>query len=210
MEAFANPPMRGRHVSLRAVTADDYGFLAAAQTTEAMVVRWRFRGSTPGPDRAHQSMWQNVLAQFLVVSTVSDRPIGLVAAYQPNFQDGHAHVAAARFDTRRSPLMILGNTLFLNYVFTCWDFHKLYMKLPEYNFPQIRTGLNRYFEVEGRLRDHYFYGGRRWDELVLAVYREPWMERARKRLSVELAGPPLPKATGQTVTLQVPPVPETP
>lgn len=210
MEAFANPPMRGRHVSLRAVTADDYRFLAAAQTTEGMVVRWRFRGSTPGPDRAHQSMWQNVLAQFLVVSTVSETPIGIVAAYQPNFQDGHAHIAAARFDTRRSPLMILGHTLFLNYVFTCWDFHKLYMKMPEYNFPQIRTGLNRSFEIEGRLREHYYYGGRRWDELVLAIYRDKWMNDARRRLSVELTGPPLPKATRQTVTLNVPPVAETP
>jgi RimJ/RimL family protein N-acetyltransferase len=205
MEEFTNPPMRGRHVFLRPVRSEDYRFIEAAQASEAMTVRWRFRGSTPAPDTAIQSMWHNVLAQFLIVSTVSDRPIGLVAAYRPNFQDGHAHIAAARFEGRRSPLMVLGHTLFLNYVFTCWNFHKLYMAIPEYNYPQIRSGLNRYFQLEGRLREHYYYGGHRWDELLLAIYREQWRARARDRLSVELEGDALPTATRQTVTLTIPP-----
>jgi hypothetical protein len=204
MDGFTNPPMRGRHVYLRPLTAADYPAIDAAQASEAVGVRWRFRGTTPGPERGAQSMWQTVLAQFLVVSTVSDRYIGLVVAYQPNFQDGHAQLAALRLDRRPTPLMILGHTLFVNYVFTCWNFHKLYMAVPGYNLDQIAAGRDRYYRIEGRLHDHYYYSGRRWDELVLAIYRDEWRERAARRLNVELSGPPLPKATRRLMTVTMP------
>lgn len=70
--------------------------------------------------------WGPVLAQFMVVARQRNEAIGLVAAYQANFQDGFAHVAAARFNPySRSPLMVLGVAVFLQYVFTCWNLRKL-------------------------------------------------------------------------------------
>jgi hypothetical protein len=72
--------------------------------------------------------------------------------------------------------MIIGFALFLNYVFSCFDFRKLYMELPEFNYDQFASGEGRYFELEARLRDHSFFGGRYWDELVLAIYQDKWQE----------------------------------
>jgi hypothetical protein len=111
-----------------------------------------FQGSTPSPEQWAQTTWGPTLAQFMVVTRRRNDAIGMVAAYQANFQDGFAHFAAVRFDPRsRSPLMIFGVAVFLEYVFSCWDFRKLYLEVPEYNYGQLASGHGRLFVIEGRL-----------------------------------------------------------
>jgi hypothetical protein len=128
-----------------------------------------------------------VLAQYLVQAPRQRRPIGIVLAYNPNFQDQYAYVAAASFDSQtRSPVMMLGFGMFINYVFTCWPFRKLYLETSEYNWDQFASGEGRYFEVEARLRDHLFFGGRYWDQLTLGMYRSTWLDLGRRLLAVEV------------------------
>ncbi|MGO9955502.1 MAG: GNAT family N-acetyltransferase [Solirubrobacteraceae bacterium] len=172
----------GRHVYLRPVLVGDYAALSAAEQTGELAIRWRFRGATPSPERWVQNLWQNILAQFIVVRRSDNRPLGLVMSYRADFQDGHAHLAIESFDTaQRGPHMMLGGALFIEYVFNCWDFHKLYLEVPEFNMSQIASGVGRLFAVEGRKRDHTFYGGRRWDEYTLALYRDTWRALAESR-----------------------------
>src|SRR4051794_6516541 len=181
--ALATPSLQGRHVYLRAPTPDDYPLLHRMETSSAVGPSWRLRGATPPPDQWAQAMTQGVLAQFLVVGRKTNSPVGIVTAYQPMFQDRHANVAAARFDPRhRSPAMIFGFAIFLQYVFGCWDLRKLYMEVAEYNFPQFESGLGRFFELEGRLREHLYLGGKYWDQLQLAIYRDRWQEQGAKLL----------------------------
>jgi RimJ/RimL family protein N-acetyltransferase/acyl carrier protein len=172
---LAVPPLEAPHVFLKAVTPDDYLLLQLVETSSEVAPRWRFRGATPSPEQWSQALWQGVLAQFVVVAKSDARPVGFVSAFQASFQDGHARVAALKFDqSRRSPLMMMGLAVFLDYVFACWDLRKLYVELPEYNFAPIASGTGRVFEVEARLRDHSFLAGELWDELVLAIYRDAW------------------------------------
>jgi hypothetical protein len=133
-----------------------------------------------------QTTWSAVLAQFLVVARRQDEAIGVVTAYQASFQDGYAKVAAAKFDPKsRSPLIMLGFALFLDYVFDCWNFRKLYAEVPEYNYPQFASGIDRFFTIEGRLREHTFLGGELWDRLILAIYRDRWKEQAPALIRAE-------------------------
>jgi hypothetical protein len=176
---FAPPVVEGRHIYLRPVTPGDYGWMQKADSAGDLSIRWRFRGATPSPEQWLQSIWGGTLAQFLVVERRGDQPKGVVALYRVNFQHGHGALAAARLTDETSPVMVLGIALFLRYVFTCWNLRKLYMEVPEFNYPQMASGLGRLFEVEGKLRDHTFYDGQYWDELVLAVYRDAWLERGR-------------------------------
>jgi len=156
------------------------------ETSSELAPRWRFRGSTPGPEQWSQMTWGPVLAHFLIVARRTNDAIGVVAVYQANFQDGFAHIAAARFDPdRRSPLMMLGLGVFLQYVFNCWDFRKLYMEVPEYNYGQLASARDRLFVMEGRLRQHSFLGGEFWDQLILAIYRDTWREYATHFLRAE-------------------------
>lgn len=188
-EAFREPRLQGQHIYLRPLAPEDYSTLQRFDSSEAGV-RWRFRGSTPSPEQWVQMAWNSVLAQFVVARRRDGRALGLVVVYRPNFQYRHAYFAAVTFGSSSSPLMVFGCALLFEYAFTCWDFHKLYFELPEYNLSQFGSGLGRYFELEGRLREHSYYAGRQWDELILALYRENWLERGKRLLAAEAAGKP--------------------
>jgi RimJ/RimL family protein N-acetyltransferase len=81
--------------------------------------------------------------------------------------------------------------MFIDYVFTCWSFHKLYLEVAEYNVEQFATVIGRLFDVEARLREHLWYGERRWDQLLLALYREGWRERGARLLAAARQPPEL-------------------
>jgi RimJ/RimL family protein N-acetyltransferase len=61
---------------------------------------------------------------------------------------------------------------FLRYLFHTFPFQKLYMEIPGFNWPQVRSGEGRLFQVEGVLRNHSYYAGRQWDEYLCAVYAD--------------------------------------
>jgi RimJ/RimL family protein N-acetyltransferase len=183
---FVAPPLEGRHVQLRPLTPRDYESMQRLEFSTDLAIRWRFRGSTPSPELWAQTAWRTVLAQYVVVTPRQQRAIGLVVAYSANYQDQSAYVAAVGFQSqRRSPVMLLGFGLFLNYVFACWQFRKLYLEVPEYNYGQFASGVGRYFQVEARLRDHFFFGGQYWDQLTLAIYRDAWTNLGERLVAVE-------------------------
>ena len=195
------PSLKGLHVQLKAITPKDYGFLQTIELNSELIFRWRLRGSTPSPEEWAQALWQGVLAQYLVV-TPNRAPIGIVVAYRANFQDQHAYVAAAHFGPqKRSPLLMLAFGMFIEYVFNCWSFRKLYLETPEFNYDLFASGIGRYFEVEGRFRDHSFFSGEHWDHLILAIYRDTWIDRGRRLIAVEWP------SGMRRVTVRLPPAP---
>lgn len=173
-------------MALRPITPNDYAMLQSLEMSTELEARWRLRGSTPSPDQWSQGFWSQVLAQFLVVSTREERPLGIVAVYQPSMKDGHARFAAARFPpVTRSPTMMLGIGLFLNYVFSHWPFRRLYLETPVYNLEQFTAGQGKLFTEEARLRDYYYLNGRYWDQVTLQITRESWEARAERVLTAE-------------------------
>jgi RimJ/RimL family protein N-acetyltransferase len=178
-EALLAPRLNGRDVYLRPPMPADYEFIQRIEFGGGLANRWRFRGGTPDPQSWLRAFWQDVLVQYLIVSRRRDELIGLAFANRPNFQDGHVYIGALRFVEQATPLMLYGVNLFIDHVFTCWNFRKVYFETTEYNYPQFASGEGRLFEVEGRLRGHRFYGGRYWDELILATTRELWMEHGK-------------------------------
>jgi hypothetical protein len=183
---FRGPLLKGQHVHLRAVLPDDLTYLRLIETSSELAPRWRLRGATASPlDWAHGAT-SAVLAQFMVISNRDRARVGLVTAYQANFQDGHARLAALAFDPRRpGPLMPIAVGLFIEYVFRCWNFRKLYMDVAEYNLPQMASGLGDLFAIEGRLREHYYLDGEYWDKLILSLSREAWSRHPRRFLRIE-------------------------
>ncbi len=176
---FQLAPLRGRNVFLRPVSPEDYRMLRAADHGGELAVRWRMRGSTASPEQWAQNLWRSVLVQYLVVGLADPSPLGLVVVYKPNFQDGYGYLAVERLGPpRHVPALMLGVALFVDYVFTCWNFHKLYIETAEYNVSQFGSGIGRFLDLEARLRGHLWYAGRRWDQLILALHRETWDREA--------------------------------
>jgi RimJ/RimL family protein N-acetyltransferase len=172
----------GRWISLRPVRPVDYDAIRAAELSDGLGVRWRHAGATPSPEGFAHTLWAGVLVQYLVVANDDQRLIGLVSAYNADLRSGTCTVGFARFDPAdRSPGLIEGAILLADHLFNHWPFRKLYGETLEFNLSSFQALLGPLLVEEGRLRDHAFVGGRHWDLLYLALYRETW-EAWRERL----------------------------
>jgi len=171
-----------------------------AELGPELSTRWRYRGATPSPEEWAHGLWNGVLAQHLIVARNGDVPLGLALVHNPNFQDGYAHFAAVRLRSGdRSPAMMFGIGLFLQYVFGNWNFRKLYLEVVEYNLGSFASGLGHLFQEEGRLREHRYFAGRYWDQHTLAIYRNTWELDAKRLLAAETSPPQSERGPGLRV-----------
>lgn len=175
--AGPRPPRLGTaRVRLRPLTARDYSFLYHLALSEETAYRWRYRGATPSPDDFQQQLWRNVLAQFIVEAAGSKwQPVGHVAAFDPSHRDRWVHLAAVGVPSVvGTGAMAEAACLLVDYLFTHWAFEKIYLSVVEYNLAQFDSGLGCVLREEGRLRRHCFFGGRFWDMVLCAVFRDDW------------------------------------
>ena len=68
-------------------------FLYDLMTSPAAGGRVRFAGATPSPEKVASSLWDSVLAQFVVEGVTARRPL-VVSITSPNFRDGYAYLSA--------------------------------------------------------------------------------------------------------------------
>jgi RimJ/RimL family protein N-acetyltransferase len=183
--------LRTRRVRLRPIAEQDLVFLYGLMTSPHAGGRVRYAGATPSPEKVTASLWESVLAQFIIEGTGARALLGVVAITSPNFRDGYAYLSAIGTpEAQGSGLIAEGALLGYNYGFTTWPFRKIYMEATEDSYAAFRSGLGRYFREEGRLRQHAFWNGRYVDVLILAVYRQTWVEhqsRVMGRLGAQRA-----------------------
>jgi RimJ/RimL family protein N-acetyltransferase len=164
-----------RHVRIRTITERDSAFIYQLMISDRSGGRVRFGGATPSPQQVSASLWESVLAQFLVEGISSGRPLGLTAITTPNFRDGFAYFSALGSDESQGHGMLVeGVFLTLEYAFATWPFRKIYMEATEESFQTFYSGLDRFFTEEGRLKQHTFWNGRYMDMAIFAVYRDNW------------------------------------
>lgn len=159
-------------LALRPLEAEHVPFLYYLATSELTGFRWRFRGAVPSAETFQTALTQGVMTQFVVVLEDSGEPVGEVVAYNADHPNGTAYVAAVfRPDLMHTGLPVGAFLLFLRYLFQVWNFRKVYLEMPSYNFELIASGTGRWFDIEGRLRDFTYYAGQFWDEYLLAICR---------------------------------------
>lgn len=166
------PALRTRRVELRPVLSTDMDWLYALLTFEAGS-RWRYRGRTPGHAEFANDLWHGVHTQY-VVCTPTAQPVGVVGTYNVNHSAGHCHLFAVASPDHGAEVTE-GTGLLIDWAFTTFDLHKIWVEAPEFNLAQF-AGLTRVAEVEGRLRDYEFWQGRFWDVLILSIGRRRWSE----------------------------------
>jgi hypothetical protein len=170
------PTVVGRHVQLAPVGPEHAEFLHALLTDQQVGFRFVLAGAVPGPDQYREALLDEVFVQFLIVSRLSGRPLGLARALRARFDAGHAYVSVA--STPRlvgTGLALEGLGLLTDYMFERFGFAKLYAESVAFNAQQFASA-REYFNIEARLRDHHFYAGRHWDVYVLSITRAQWME----------------------------------
>lgn len=171
--------MRGRSVSLRPVVDSDLSLLYSAAIDPVDGYRWRFRGSTPSPGEFQALLYQEVLAQYVVVDTLTSTIQGLVVAYGYAPGDGYCHFGLQRVTVpggrvRSYGQMTEGLGILIDYLFATWPLRKLYADVPMFNYQYFAGMEGIVFDVEARRREHVFHGGEWQDMITLAIYREVW------------------------------------
>jgi RimJ/RimL family protein N-acetyltransferase len=181
-------------VRLRPVRDADLQFLYGLMTAPESGARVRFAGATPSPAQVASTLWEDVLAQF-IIETVSGQVIGLFVISSPNFRDGFAYFSVLGLPGAIGRGRVAeGGLLGVHYAFSTWPFRKLYMEASETSYGAFESGLGRFFAEEGRLRQHAYFDGRYQDLRILAVYRETWVRLAPRYL--KQSRQPKPDAVG--------------
>lgn len=179
----APPPLSSRRVRLRPIREHDRRFLYELMSAPECGGRVRFGGATPSPEKVAATLWESVLAQFVVESAGGGEPVGLVAVTSPDFRNGFAYVSAIGLPaTQGTGLIAEAAFLAFHYAFTTWPLRKIYMEATEDSFRAFEGGLGDLFREEGRLGDHVFWNGRYVDMVIVAVYRETWDRLAPRML----------------------------
>lgn len=180
------PHLDGRNVSLRAVRPTDYDYLYALSLAPDNIWTWRQRGSTPGPDVFRQSLWQGVLAQFMIVKRPDGPPVGLVSAYAADFRNDIVYLAIVVDPAAKRTVWALeGAALLLTYLFTTWSFRKVYMETLEFNYGAFASGAGTIFSVEGCLLEYEYHDGKYWHKYIMSISRSQW---EAVQPSVDMAG----------------------
>jgi RimJ/RimL family protein N-acetyltransferase len=202
MQLGQGPPLSSRRLRLRPIRERDRAFLYDLMTSPESGGRVRFGGATPSPEKVASSLWESVLAQFVVEGIASNEQLGLVAVASANFRDRFAYLSALGAPSvQGSGLMAEAVLLAFHYSFLTWPFRKIYMEATEESFHRFRSALGIFFQEEGRLREHCFWNGRYLDVLILAVYRETWEKEApaaARRLGIDDGLPELQRLRGET------------
>jgi hypothetical protein len=158
-------------ITLRAVEAGDYEHLRRVELSSELAARWRLVDH-PSPEDYGRSLWDGVQTQHLAFDTHTERCIGLFTVYAMDRHNRVARFAAARF--LNSPSARLGYLVafreILRLTFDTYDVRKLYMDVPEFNYVQIRSFVERgLFTLEGRLVDFRYLGRRYWDQYIVSI-----------------------------------------
>lgn len=166
------PVLSGHGLRLDPVTPADTDFLYTLAVAPETSYRWRYRGVPPSFEQFAADLWKQVLVQ-LVARPAGGEPVGHLMAYNPDSTAGNVYLGAVFVPTfAGTGLAAHAVGQFVRYLFHCFPLTKVYLEVPGYNWPQVSSGEGSLFEVEGRLRDHDYYAGRRWDRWICAVYRD--------------------------------------
>jgi hypothetical protein len=176
LEYYPTGYRRGRWARLDPLVPSDYELIAAVESEPPNDILYRNMGLTPSPQAFGDSLWSGVIVQFMVRSLNGDGPAGLVACYAADFRHSHASIAVHVFpgyQRKGWPLEAL--PIFVNYLFFCFSFRKLYADVVDVNAMSMTGPLARdLLSVEATLKDHYFLGGEYHDRITFAIHRDTW------------------------------------
>ncbi|MDH4146528.1 MAG: GNAT family N-acetyltransferase [Acidimicrobiia bacterium] len=162
---------------LRPVHQADYAWLYSIECDPTIGVWWRWGGSTPSPEQFAQALWQNVLLQLVVTSMDDSEVVGVVNAHNADFVSGFAHLGLlATPEYREYGVLFDGLALIIDFLFSNWPLRKLYAEVAEYSLSSFGNSLSKFALTEAVYREKIYRMGRYWDQHVLVLDRDHWVD----------------------------------
>lgn len=191
MERPANSPavsaitLDGHRVRLRPITRQDYGFLWECRSHPEIMHLWT-QGSTLPTFEQYAQQLDNTLAGhtltlLLIELRSSPEPIGFVYAYDYNPFDKYVFWTVALHPAySNTGWGVEASWLFLNYLFTYFDLHKVCSDQYAFNQRSISILKRSGAVEEGRFKAQRYYQGAYHDVIRLAGTREQWEKTRHK------------------------------
>jgi RimJ/RimL family protein N-acetyltransferase len=173
----------GRWVKLRPLSRRDYPTFFQWRADVESLHLWSSERRVPTFEEYANEL-ETLLATTitLLILTPRDEPIGFVQAYHLNHSQGWCRFLIYVSPEHRAAGYVLeAPMLFGDYLFSNFNFRKVYADVFEYNDDVLRMLTAGGFVEEGRLKQHIFFGGQFWDLINLALYRRGW-EELKERL----------------------------
>ena len=181
--AGSSRPLEDRTVTLRPVLARDTDLLYLWATDPLTADTWRYRGTTPSPEAFQRSLWENVIAQYLVISRASAQPLGLVGLYNANLASGYAYAYALAAGTSLgSGAAVRGLVLLGDLAFRRWPLRRIYLETTSRSLPQFQRSTHRLVREVARLAGHEVVGDELVDLVTLQLDREDFGRFVAERL----------------------------
>jgi RimJ/RimL family protein N-acetyltransferase len=118
-----------------------------------------------------------------MIETQSGHTIGMVYTYKVDFVNRHAFICTYLDAKYRGQFYgAEASILFVDYIFSYFDFRKIYAEIYEYNQASMQNSLKGGFVSEGILRNHRWYKSEYHDMYILALYKEVFYQRFGKVL----------------------------
>lgn len=174
-------------VTLRPVTRNDEPDLRLAEIEASISGEWRLGGTTPSDHAYPPLLWNDVLAQFLVVRDGSGRVHGLVSAYGYRADVGVLSLGVTKFGGGgRAVAVMFGAAMFVDWLFQSHPIRKIRIETPAWNVDRLGSLVSRgVVRCEGRYENEVFRDGSYWDVVLYALWREDWLERRELFLGLD-------------------------
>lgn len=167
--------LKSRSIQLRTIGQDDIGLLVDWRNDPSSLHLWSSRRALVTQPEAHEEAWQDLQKDkhvWLMAENTRHQVVGMVYSYNAQFVDQHCFTTTCVANEYRSrgygPEM---QALFLNYLFTYFNFRKVYCEVYGYNELSRHTIETFGFVQEGHFPEHRYYDGG-WHSLIrYAIYR---------------------------------------
>ena len=179
---------RGRHVLIRPVAPSDYSWLFDTTVFTTAGSHWRLHGDTPTYEQFLDVLLKGARATYVIVHSELQELVGMVQLWNYNPPGHHAQITAFLHpDFRGKGWPMEGLILFADYAFATWDLNKIYFETLESELVQFRSLIGTLLVEEGLLKQHRRVFGQWLDCSMLAVYRGPLTELARRTLPADVS-----------------------
>lgn len=174
-----------RKLHLKPVRRSDLSFIYEMETSGHDNFLWTNNKRLFGENQFYDDFYRKEVtyfnSYFLIYIEVQDNPIGFVYSYGADSNDRYCYATMYLKDNyRQKGYGAIAGAIFLNYLFSYYDYRKIYFDVFQYNTSSYRFLISSGCVQEGCLKQHKYFNGHYYDLLKLALYRDIFYTKNKK------------------------------
>jgi RimJ/RimL family protein N-acetyltransferase len=122
----------------------------------------------------------NKIVYVLVKAGVFNKPLGKITLFDLNTRNHSAEFGYYFPENNRGKgfgSIMLSKFIEAGFYDTGLNLNKLYATTSSNNYPSIKLLEKHGFTLDGRLREHYWINGNKYDQMVFSMLKEEWSNR---------------------------------